>query len=161
MTTTSTADLRRWLDAAATLAGNDLHATAIALLDFAGLLDRTDVRDLIEAKTVIGRDDQPVRGAWIDWAALARAVDTDAIGPLGSGADRLLRLAVSIAHGRPVDLRGTLPGLGHAHARAVVTAVVRACGLADDVEINDTPAYLARRRAHDAALAEMPGEDGA
>ncbi|WP_157171095.1 hypothetical protein [Nocardia araoensis] len=50
--------------------------------------------------------------------------------PLGDAADGLLRLAVSIAHGRPVDLRGTLPGLGHAHASAVVTATVRASGLA-------------------------------
>lgn len=130
VTVTAAEDLRRWLDAGAELAYNDGHAAAIALLDTAGLLADDDIVAFIETATVAGRDGQTVRGAWVDWAGLAHAIDTAAIGPdLDGDAVRLLYLAASLAHGRPVDLRAALFGLDPVHARAVVAAVARATGL--------------------------------
>ncbi|WP_433574172.1 hypothetical protein [Nocardia brasiliensis] len=149
MTTLATAELRRLLDTGTALSDNHFHAAAIGLLDFADLLDRTDVRAHLRVQTVPDPTDQPVRAAFADWAALG--ADTG-IGPLYGGADRLLRLALSIAHGIPVDLSGALSGLGHAHARAVLDAMAVALGVGGDVEITDTPAYLARRRADQEAV---------
>lgn len=162
MTITSTEELRGLLDAGAVLRGNDFHAAAIGLLDFAGLLDRRDVRAHVQIEAVPDHDGRDVRAAWIDWPALA---DVEKIGTLGGAQHRLLRLALSIAHGTPIDLRGALSDLGHAHARAVLAAVVRALGLAGDVEISDSAAYLARRRADQDAVHELladrgPGADG-
>ncbi|WP_280396014.1 hypothetical protein [Nocardia brasiliensis] len=152
MTTLSTPELRGLLDAGTALSENNFHAAAIGLLDFAGLLDRRDVRTHVQIEQAYDNDGRPVRAARIDWAGLS--ADTG-IGPLGGGAERLLRLAVSIAHSTPVDLQGALSGLGHEHARAVLDAVAGALGLGGDVEITDTPAYLARRQAHDEALAAV------
>lgn len=54
------------------------------------------------------------RIAWVNWRDLG--ADTD-LGPLGGAQDRLLRLAVSIAVGAPVQLRDALQELGDQHAR--------------------------------------------
>jgi hypothetical protein len=152
MTTVSTEDLHRRLTAAAALSDNPFHAGAIELLHFTDLLDRADIRRHIQTETVPDRENNDLDGAWVDWAGLARAVQNDEIGGLYGGQDRLLRLALSIAHGTPVDLSAVLSGLGHAHARAVLHAMTAPLGLAGDVEIIDTPAYLARKRAEDEAL---------
>ncbi|MGW5384006.1 hypothetical protein [Nocardia sp. NPDC003963] len=160
MTTVSTEDLYRRLTAAAALGGRTFHAGAIEMLNFTGLLDRADIRRYIETETVPDREDIDLDGAWVDWAGLARAVQNEEIGGLYGGQDRLLRLALSIAHGTLVDLQASLAGLGHAHARAVLTAMVAPLGLAGDVEITDTPAYLARKRADDEALRQILGERG-
>ncbi|WP_280246690.1 MULTISPECIES: hypothetical protein [Nocardia] len=157
MTITSTEELRGWLDAGAALAGNDFDAAAIGLLDFAGLLDRRDVRAHVQIETVPDRDGRDVRAAWIDWPALA---DVQKIGTLGGTQHRLLRLALSIAHRTSIDLRGALSDLGHAHARAVLAAVVRALGLAGDVDFTDSPAYLARRRADQEAVQALLADRG-
>ncbi|MGW4719470.1 hypothetical protein [Nocardia sp. NPDC004260] len=157
MTITSTEELRGWLDAGAVLRGNDFDAAAIGLLDFAGLLDRRDVRAHVQIETVPDRNGRDVRAAWIDWPALA---DVQKIGTLGGAQHRLLRLALSIAHVTPINLHGALSDLGHAHARAVLAAVVRALGLAEDVEITDSAAYLARRRAHEDAVHELLADRG-
>lgn len=153
--TCTTDDLLRWLRTAARDDANDRHLAAIDLLDFASLLDRRDVRAHIRVGAIT-HDDEPddpgIAAAWIDYAALA---DTEQIGPLSGAHDKLLALAVSIAGGTPVDLRRTLFGLGEAHSRAVLSAFAVALGLGGDVEITDTPAYLARARAREDALAHL------
>ncbi|MFF7944795.1 hypothetical protein ACFZC5_34315 [Nocardia gamkensis] len=129
-----------------------VHGAAIGLLDFAGLLDRSDLRRYIQIQTRIVPDDEnlDVEAAWVDWAGLAAAGEE--IGPLYGGQERLLRLALSIAHGTPVDLCATLSGLGHEHARAVLDAMVPTLDLSGDVEIADAPGYLKRKRPHDDIL---------
>ncbi|MEV0367991.1 hypothetical protein [Nocardia fusca] len=160
MTTVSTEDLYRWLTAGAALGDRTFHAGAIELLNFAGLLDRADVRRYIQTETVPDREGNDVDGAWVDWAALARSVEDGEIGALYGGQDRLLRLALSIAHGTLVDLSATLSGLGHAHARAVLDAMTAPLGLAGDVEITYTAAYLERKRADDDRVRQFLGAHG-
>ncbi|WP_216917686.1 hypothetical protein [Nocardia noduli] len=155
--TASTDDLRALLTAGSTLAGNDFHAAAIGLLDFAGLLDRSRVRAHIEVGDLAEDDDTgEVVTARIDWAGLAHADD---LGPLSSTEYRLLRLAVSIARGGiGVELNEALRDLGDAHSRAVLHAVAVALGLGEDVEITDSAAYIARKQRHDDRLAALLGE---
>ncbi|WP_280426395.1 hypothetical protein [Nocardia carnea] len=160
MTTLPADDLRRRLDAGCTLSGNPFHRAAGDLLVFADLVDRAAIRRHIDTETLPDRDNQNVEVAWVDWSALARDLHDDQIGPLHGGQDRLLRLALSIAHGTPVDLLGALSGLGHAHARAVLDAMAIALELAEDVEITDTPAYLERKSREDNALREVLADRG-
>ncbi|WP_033247437.1 hypothetical protein [Nocardia carnea] len=160
MTTLPTDDLRRRLDAGCAVSGNPFHRAAIGLLGFADLLDRADIRRRIDIETVPDRNNQDVEAAWVDWSVLARDLHDDQIGPLHGGQDRLLRLALSIAHGTPVDLLGALSGLGHAHARAVLDAMAIALELAGDVEITDSPAYLERKSREDNALREVLADRG-
>lgn len=152
-TTASTDQLRDWLITGGDLAEGRHQRAAAELLDFAGLLDRRDVR----AHIVTDSDNRHHLIARVDWRALGAAD----LGPLGGDQRRLLGPAVSLGGGIPVDLRSVVCGeLGDAHARAVVAAVVRAIGLDDDVQISDTPAYLERRRAQEKHVAAMLGEPG-
>lgn len=142
-TTASPGELRDWLAAGCALSDSHFHRAAIGLLDFADLLDRRDIRRHIEV------DPEHGAAAWVNWRELAADPD---LAPISGGADRLLRLAVSIAHGTPVDLQGALSGLGGEHARAVLAAVAGALGIAEDIQITDAPAYLERKRAENAAI---------
>ncbi len=156
-TTASTDQLRGWLLTGGDLAEGRHQRAAAELLDFAGLLDRRDVRAHIQTRIITDSDDRHHLIARVDWRALAAAD----LGPLGGAQQRLLNLAVSLGGGVPVDLRTVACGeLGDAHARAVLAAMVRALGLADDVQISDTPAYLERKRDQEARLAEFLGETG-
>ncbi|MFD3430914.1 hypothetical protein [Nocardia fluminea] len=95
--------------------------------------------------------------ARVDWTALAAAN----IGPLGGAQRRLLDMALSLGGGIRVDLRSVVCSeLGDAHTRAVLGAVARALGLAEDVEITDTPAYRERKRTHNDAIAAVRTERG-
>ncbi|UGT58799.1 hypothetical protein [Nocardia asteroides] len=155
-TTASTDQLRDWLLTGADLAEGRHQRAAVELLDFADLLGRRDVRTHIDTR-VITDDGRARHIARVDWTALAAAD----LGPLGGAQQRLLKLAISIAGGVPVDLRYVTSGeLGAAHARAALAAVVRALGLADDVQISDTPDYLERKRAHDEWLSEFENGTG-
>ncbi|MFD4356782.1 hypothetical protein ACFWPX_29820 [Nocardia sp. NPDC058518] len=154
--TVATDELRAWLITGCDLADNDHHRAGIDLLDFAGLLDRRAIRAHIDIDDPDHSDGLEPCAARVDWAALGAETD---LGPLGGAQRRLLALAVSIAGGVPVDLRDAVSvELGAAHARAVLAAVVRALGLADDVQISDTPAYLERKRAHAEWLAGFEAE---
>lgn len=155
-TTAPTDQLRDWLLTGADLADGRHQRAAVELIDFAGLLDRRDVRAHIHTRVIT--DDGSARHiARVDWMALAAA----GLAPLGGAQQRLLNLAVSIGGGVPVDLRTAVCGeLGNAHARAVLAAMVRALGLTEDVQIADSDAYLERKREHDERLAELLGETG-
>ncbi|MGW5440441.1 hypothetical protein [Nocardia asteroides] len=156
--TVVTDELRAWLLTGADLADNDHHRAGIELLDFLGLLDRAAVRAHIDIDDPNHSDGLEPRTARIDWAGLGAETD---LGPLGGAQRRLLALAVSLAGGVPVDLRDALSGeLGAAHARAALAAVVRGLGLAGDVQISDTPAYLERKRAHEEWLAAFENGPG-
>ncbi|WP_194829241.1 hypothetical protein [Nocardia sp. XZ_19_231] len=155
--TASTAKLREWLITGADLAEGRHQRAAVELLDFAGLLDRRGLRAHVTTRLVTDSDDRHHLIARVDWTALAAAD----IGPLGGTQRRLLDLALSLGGGIRVDLRlVTSAELGDAHARAVLAAVTRALGLADDVQITDTPAYLERERKRQERLAEFLGETG-
>ncbi|MGF0320751.1 hypothetical protein [Nocardia fluminea] len=154
--TASTDDLRRWLNAGCDIADSHFHRAAIGLLDFADLLDRRDIRAHIVTEMATDTNDVDHRVACVNWHDLA----TDDGLVLHGGAYRLLRLAVSIAHGTPVNLRDALSGLGDAHARAVLAAVAGALDVAEDVEIADTPAYRERKRANDDAIAAVLARRG-
>lgn len=155
---TATIDqLRGWLLTGADLADGRHQRAAVELLDFADLLGRGGVRAHIHTRVITDDDGRTHHIASINWQGLAAAD----LGPLGGAQRRLLDLAVSIAAGVPVDLRYVTSGeLGAAHARAALAAVVRALGLADDVAISDTPAYLERTRAHEQWLAEFENGTG-
>ncbi|MFD6401199.1 hypothetical protein [Nocardia sp. NPDC060249] len=155
--TASTDKLREWLITGGDLAEGRHQRAAVELLDFAGLLDRRGLRDHITTRLVTDSDDRHHLIARVDWTALAAAD----IGPLGGAQRRLLDLALSLGGGIRVDLRSVVCAeLGDAHARAILGAVTRALGLADDVQISDTPAYLERKRERDAQRAEFLGETG-
>ncbi|WP_159850277.1 hypothetical protein [Nocardia sp. CY41] len=147
MTITSTQDPRCRLDAACALSDNRFHAAAIGLLDFAGLLDRREVRRYIQTHTVPDDENQDVEAAWVDWAGIAAAGEE--IGPLYGGQDRLLRLALSIAHGTPVDLEPHCPGSAtHTPARSWT----RWCPRWTCPATSRIAAYLERKGEHDDAL---------
>ena len=65
--------------------------------------------------------------AEIDWAAAITALDAGDL-PCSGGEQRMLRLAASIAGGRPVSLRDTLSGIDHRNVQLVITAVLHASG---------------------------------
>ncbi|MGY0498254.1 hypothetical protein ACWZHB_07130 [Nocardia sp. FBN12] len=144
--------LRRQLRTWCARASNQFHRAAIDLLDDTGLLDHPEVRAHIEVATITDRQGHSTTIAWIKWSTLPRFQQT---GPFGSIYDRLVPLAVSIAHGTPVNLQAVLPGLGHHHARAVLAAVARALGIADDVDITDAPSYVAAEQGRRQALSRL------
>lgn len=155
--TATTDQLRDWLLTGADLAEGRHQRAAVELLDFVGLLDRRAIRAHIDTRVITDPDGRAHHVARVDWQALAGAD----LGPLGGAQQRLLKVAVSIAGGVPVDLRYVTSGeLGAAHARAVLAAVVRALGLAEDVQISDTPDYLERKRAHEEWLAGFENGTG-
>jgi hypothetical protein len=70
-----------------------------------------------------------------DWHAVESVATTRR---WGTGAERLVALAVSLATGDPVDLRDAVIGGGFAHARRVIEAIAIATGHGAHYEITPT-----------------------
>ena len=74
---------------------------------------------------------------WIrtDNAWKTSAVDFDRlgyeIGALSGGEQRIARIATSLGHGTPVDLREDISGLDYSHTRLVLAAVAHAAGFSE------------------------------
>ena len=106
----------------------------------AGLYSLEAACDLVIGAGWLHRDDfarfvttaAPVTGgttelAHIDWQSAIASRDAGLL-PCGSGENRILRLAASIAAGIPVNLNDTLSGLDRASISLVVRAVRHANG---------------------------------
>jgi hypothetical protein len=63
----------------------------------------------------------------IDWPAVITALDAGDL-PCSGGEARILRLAASLAHGIPVDLRDALTGLDARNTDLIRQAVLHANG---------------------------------
>ena len=98
---------------------------ACDLVISAGWLHRDDFTCFIGTVTSI--TDGTTELAHIDWQAVISSRDAGLL-PCGSGENRLLRLAASIAAGIPVDLNDALCGLDQASITLVVRAVRHANG---------------------------------
>jgi len=81
--------------------------------------------------TPASSDGTPV--AVIDWAAAITALDASL--PCSGGAQRMLRLAASLADGIPVNLRDALTGIDDHGIHLVIQAVLHASGHAPAPEI--------------------------
>lgn len=87
---------------------------------------RSDFRDrFVHCGTSI--TDGTTSMAAIDWPAAVTALNTADL-PCSGGEQRILRIAASLAHGIPVDLRDALSGLDHRNIQRVTTAVLHASG---------------------------------
>ena len=104
-----------------------LHALEAAcdLVIGAGWLHRDDFSSFVS--TVTSTTDGATELAHIDWQALISSRDAGRL-PCGSGENRILRLAASIAAGIPVDLNKALRGLDRSNIALVVRAVHHANG---------------------------------
>jgi len=91
----------------------------------AGWLHRDDFTRFIGTGTSI--TDGITELAHIDWQAVISSRDAGLL-PCGSGENRILRLAASIAAGIPVDLNDALSGLDEASISLIVRAVRHANG---------------------------------
>ncbi len=90
-----------------------------------GWLHRDDFACFVSTVTSI--TDGVTELAHIDWQAVISSRDAGLL-PCGSGENRILRLAASIAAGIPVDLNEALCGLDQASISLVVRAVRHANG---------------------------------
>jgi hypothetical protein len=90
-----------------------------------GWLHREDFSSFVTTVTSI--TDGVTELAHIDWQAVIDSRDAGLL-PCGSGENRLLRLAASIAAGIPVDLNDALCGLDQSSISLVVRAVRHANG---------------------------------
>ncbi|NRG43013.1 hypothetical protein HRK28_19060 [Rathayibacter sp. VKM Ac-2835] len=74
---------------------------------------------------------------WVrtDNAWKTSAVDFDRlsyeIGALSGGEQRIARIATSLGHGTPVDLREDISGLDYTHTRLVLAAIAHAAGFTE------------------------------
>ena len=93
---------------------------ACELVISSGWLHRDDFSSFVSTVTSITN---AVTGlAHIDWQAVISSRDAGLL-PCGSGENRILRLAASIAVGIPVDLNDALSGLDQSSIALVVRAV--------------------------------------
>ncbi len=90
-----------------------------------GWLHRDDFSSFVSTVTSI--TDAVTGLAHIDWQAVISSRDAGLL-PCGSGENRILRLAASIAVGIPVDLNDALSGLDQSSIALVVRAVRHANG---------------------------------
>jgi hypothetical protein len=90
-----------------------------------GWLHRDDFSCFVSTVTPV--TDGATELAHIDWESVISSRD-DGLLPCGSGENRILRLAASIAAGIPVDLNETLCGLDQSSIALVVRAVRHANG---------------------------------
>jgi hypothetical protein len=90
-----------------------------------GRLHRDDFSSFVSTVTSI--TDGATELAHIDWQSVIASRDAGLL-PCGSGENRILRLAASIAAGIPVDLNDTLCGLDPDSISLVVRAVRHANG---------------------------------
>lgn len=147
-------EMRAMLTAGAEHQGYLNIRAAVHLLTFTDLPAWRGFPRLVDIERVACRDGQRRTVALLyDWAGLP--LDTRAAQISGAGR-RLLALAVALAAGGDVDLRDSLSGLGHAHARRVMEAVAIATGADEFYTLTGTPALaeLEARRA------ELAGEAG-
>jgi hypothetical protein len=87
-------------------------------------LGRNDFLKHVWTDTVDGEE-----YARVNWAGVVKMLDERTMRHPPSGSEeRVLRIAASLAGGVPVDLREAVRGLGWAHFKQVVLAVVRASG---------------------------------
>lgn len=123
------------LTAGAQLDGRPTMQAAVHLLTFTPFPHQADVATLLEFDNDADPD-APVTAAFVtDW----RTVESIAVArQWGTGAQRLVALAVSLATGESVDLRDTVPVGGHAHARRVIEAMAIATGYGQHYEIRPT-----------------------
>lgn len=144
-------ELIELLTAGANVDGRPTMQAAVHLLTFTAFPHQADASTLL---TFDNDDDpdMPTTAAFVrDWPA----VESLAIARRwGSGGEHLIALAVSLAAGTAVDLLDLLPGLGSAHARRVIEAIVIATGTAHLYEITGTAA-LDQLNADRAALSGL------
>jgi len=98
---------------------------ACELVIGSGWLHRDDFSSFVSTVTSI--TDAVTGLAHIDWQAAISSRDAGLL-PRGSGENRILRLAASIAVGIPVDLNDALSGLDQSSIALVVRAVRHANG---------------------------------
>lgn len=98
---------------------------ACDLVISAGWLHREDFSCFVSTAT--SSTDGATELAHIDWQAVIASRDSGLL-PCGSGENRILRLAASIAAGTPVDLNEALCGLDQSSITLVVQAVRHANG---------------------------------
>ena len=98
---------------------------ACELVIGSGWLHRDDFSSFVSTVTSI--TDAVTGLAHIDWQAVISSRDAGLL-PCGSGENRILRLAASIAVGIPVDLNDALSGLDQSSIALVVRAVRHANG---------------------------------
>jgi len=91
----------------------------------AGWLHRDDFARFVTTVTPV--TDDATELAHIDWQSAISSRDAGLL-PCGSGKNRILRLAASIAAGIPVDLNDALCGLDQASISLIVRAVRHANG---------------------------------
>lgn len=153
MTTLHTdGEMQAMLKTGADAADSRYQRAAIHLLSFTGLLGRADLAAHIETDTV-NIDGRTVPAAWVrDWAALGRL---EKLGYLSGGEERFIKLAASMAHGTPVDLRAALSSLGDEHARCVIDAVAMCLEADKKYTITPTPAFLEEQRIEKQLLADV------
>jgi hypothetical protein len=101
------------------------EASIELLISHGSFLHRNDFHRHIHHGTSI--TDGTTALAEIDWPATITALDTGYL-PCSSGEQRILRIAASLAHGIPIDLRDCLTGLDHHNLQRVITAVLHAAG---------------------------------
>ena len=90
-----------------------------------GWLHRDDFTRFVTTATAL--TDRGTELAHIDWQSVISSRDAGLL-PCGSGENRILRLAASIAAGIPVDLNDALSGLDQSSTGLVVRAVRHANG---------------------------------
>jgi hypothetical protein len=103
------------------------------LISHASFLHRNDFRHrFVRHGTSIA--DGATALAEIDWPAAVTALNTGDL-PCSGGEQRILRIAASLAHGIPVDLRDCLTGLDHHNTQRVITAVLHTSGQRPPAEV--------------------------
>ncbi|HEY3958709.1 MAG TPA: hypothetical protein VGM53_35555 [Streptosporangiaceae bacterium] len=131
-----TEEMAALLTAGARLAGTHAAAAAAHLLIFTELPGGRDFARHVQVDVVTSHlDGAAVLGAWVkDWDAL---LADDGIYLTGSGR-RMLQIAASYAAGHPVDLSENGSGLGTAHARRLIEAVIIGAGMAEFYTVTGT-----------------------
>jgi hypothetical protein len=102
------------------------EAAVELLISHALFLCRNDFRDRF-VHDGVSITDGTTALATIDWPAAVTALGTGDL-PSSGGEQRILRIAASLAHGIPVDLRDCITGLDHHNIHRVITAVLHASG---------------------------------
>jgi hypothetical protein len=136
------------LNAAARIDGRHSMKAAVHLLTYTELPGRSDFARHVDIRVGHTSDGASLTGAWVrDWDALL--ADTEVY--LTGAEDRMLQVAASYAVGRPVDLQSHANGLGTAHAKRLIEAVVIGAGVAECFTLNGT-ARLADLQAQQASF---------
>lgn len=128
------AGLRNWAE------GSRADRAAVELLiEHDHWLRRTDLLRCIETipEPELLDPDRPV--SIPDWKQITANLAAREF-PASSSEVSILRIALSLAAGEPVDLRGALVGLDSTNAAAVVDAVITAAGAGRDVLATRSPA---------------------